>query len=248
MNKLFSHLILARTLSRQAEERAMPHKENPVIVTPRKAQTSSKISFGWGLMFLLAVLLFVVASRYLTMDPGVYFPEQKDVYIAHTAFLLMHIIGSMLAILIGPFQFLQKVRTGRWLILHRWLGRIYLLGILLGGIGGLYMAQLAYGGVITRLGFTALAVFWLSSGFMAYRSIRNKQIETHRKWMTVNYALTFAGVTLRLWQVIFGISGLDFLTGYIIVSWLCWVPNLLFALWKINQNGFTQQNPADLVN
>lgn len=240
MNKLFSRLILYRLFSRHAEEQPG--------ATPKTAKPAKKINVGWISMFLLALLLFVVASRYLTMDPDVYFPEQREVYAANPVFLLMHIVGSMLAILIGPFQFLPRIRTGRLLNLHRWLGRVYLLGVLIGGVGGLYMAQLAYGGIVTRLGFTSLAVFWLVSGFMAYKSIRNKEIETHRKWMTVNYSLTFAGVTLRLWQVIFGISGLDFLTGYLIVSWLCWVPNLLFAFWKINQNGSTRQSSADLVN
>lgn len=187
-------------------------------------------------MFLLALLLFVVASRYLSLDPDTYFPEQRDVYIANPVFLLMHIIGSMLAILIGPFQFLRGIRTGRFLNLHRWLGRIYLLGILAGGIGGLYMAQLAYGGLVSRFGFTALATLWLISGAMAYRSIRNKQIEIHRKWMTVNYALTFAGVMLRLWLPIFTSIGFDFLAAYRIIAWMCWVPNLLVAQWLIVRN------------
>jgi len=226
--KVFSHLILARAFSRKTKEQTLS--------VPQKKTALKKVNIGWSLMLLLAMLLFFVASRYLTMNPDVYFPEQREVYIAHSAFLLMHVIGSMLAILIGPFQFLPKIRTGRFLNLHRWLGRVYLLGILIGGIGGLYMAQLAYGGIITRLGFTSLAALWLVSGFMAYKTIRNKQLEIHRKWMTINYALTFAGVTLRLWQVIFGISGLDFLTGYLIVSWLCWVPNLLIAFWINSHN------------
>jgi hypothetical protein len=51
--------------------------------------------------------------------------------------------------------------------------------------------------------------------------------------MTRNYALTFAGVTLRLWLPIFGGFGIEFLTGYLIVSWLCWIPNLFVAQWII---------------
>src|SRR5512141_303046 len=97
---------------------------------------------GWGLMMFLALLMFLLASRYLTLNPEVYFDKQKAVYMAHTAMLLMHIIGAMLANIIGPFQFLPKMRTKRYLNLHRWLGRIYLLGILFGGLGGLYMAPL----------------------------------------------------------------------------------------------------------
>jgi hypothetical protein len=62
--------------------------------------------------------------------------------------------------------------------------------------------------------------------------------------MVMNYAITFAGVTLRLWQIVFGVIGLDFLTGYIIVTWLSWVPNLLVALWINNRNHSVEKNFA----
>jgi len=188
---------------------------------------------GWSIMLFLAVLVFLFASRYLTLDPNVFFPEQKMVYMAHLTMLLTHIVASMLAILIGPFQFLPGIRKGRWLKVHRWLGRTYLLSILFGGLSGLYMAQFAYGGLITESGFATLAVLWLYSGFMAYRHIRNKDIEGHREWMTRNYALTFAGVMLRLWMPTSVALSIDFLMAYRVVGWLCWVPNLLVAEWII---------------
>jgi uncharacterized membrane protein len=206
---------------------------NSQIVRTHKSNILKRT--GWGLMTFLALLMFLLASRYLTLNPDVYFSEQKTVYMAHTAMLLIHIIGSMLATVLGPFQFLRRIRTGRYLKLHRWLGRTYLLSILIGGLGGLYMAQLAYGGAIARLGFTVLAILWLFSGFMAYKHIRNKKIELHREWMTRNYALTFAAVTLRLWQLTFGIAGIDFLTGYMTVAWLAWIPNLIVAQWIIKR-------------
>jgi hypothetical protein len=197
---------------------------------------------GWGLMLLLAILLFVLASRYLTHGPKVYFSEQRDVYIVNIVPLLTHIAGSMLATILDPFQFLRKIRTGRYLKIHRWLGRVYLLGVLFGGVGGAYMGTIAYGGPIARLGLMTIAALWLVSGYMAYINIRNNKIELHRKWMVINYAITFAGVTLRLWQIVFGVIGLDFLTGYIIVIWLSWVPNLLVALSINNRNHSVETN------
>src|SRR5688572_6948453 len=98
-------------------------------ITLESGKTSISGRIGWGSMLLLAMFLFLLASRYLTLDPEVYFPEQRDVYIANTTFLLTHIVGSMFAILIGPFQFLRRIRTGRFLNLHRWLGRIYLVSV-----------------------------------------------------------------------------------------------------------------------
>jgi len=206
----------------------------------RKPSLWKKI--GWAMMLLLAALTALITSRYLTLDPDVYFPEQKAVYMAHIAILIVHIVASMLAILIGPFQFLPGIRKGRWLKLHRWLGRIYLLGILFGGLSGLYMAQLAHGGPIAHLGFTSLAILWLFSGFRAYKHIRNKEIERHREWMTRNYALTFAGMMLRVWNPIFGAIGIDFTTGYIMVAWLCWVPNLIVAEWIIRRSRRSQRS------
>lgn len=231
MNKLFSHLILDKMLSRLAEDRPMSHMD-----APRRARASRTINTGWALMVLLALLLFLVASRYLTLNPDEYFPEQRTIYMAHTTMLLMHIIGAMIAIIIGPFQFLDGIRKGGWLNVHRWLGRIYLLSVLFGGLGGLYMAQFAHGGIISSLGFASLGILWLYSGLMAYIHIRRKDIETHRAWMTRNYALTFAGVMLRLWNPLFGVLGIDFTTGYIVVAWLCWVPNLIVAQWLTSRN------------
>jgi uncharacterized membrane protein len=208
------------------------------IVRPQKSNILQKT--GWGVMLFLALLIFLLAGRYLTLNPQVYFSEQKAVYMAHTVMLIMHIVGAMLAVLLGPFQFLPKIRTGRFLNLHRWLGRAYLLSVLVGGLGGLYMARLAYGGLPARLGFTTLAVLWLFSAAMAYKHIRKKEIERHREWMTRNYALTFAGVTLRLWQMVFHGAGMDFLTGYMIVAWLSWIPNLMVAQWIISRRRRSQ--------
>jgi uncharacterized membrane protein len=154
---------------------------------------------GWAVILLLAVLVSLVVSRYLTLDPDVFFPEQRAVYMAHLAFLITHIVASMLALLIGPFQFLPRIRKGRLLKVHRWLGRTYLLSILFGGLSGLYMAQFAYGGAVSELGFGLLASVWLYTGFMAYKRIREKDLDAHRRWMIRNYALTFAGVMLRVW-------------------------------------------------
>jgi uncharacterized membrane protein len=201
----------------------------------RSQKTGVLKKIGWALMLFLSLMLFLLAGRYLSLDPEVYFPEQRLVYVAHTTALIMHIVGAMLAIIIGPFQFLPGIRKGRFLNIHRWLGRTYLLGVLFGGLGGLYMAQFAHGGIISRLGFAGLGLLWLYSGFRAYKHIRNKEIEQHREWMTRNYALTFAGVMLRLWVPTFTSVGVDFLTAYVIIAWLCWVPNLLVAEWIIQR-------------
>ena len=186
-----------------------------------------KKHFGWGTMTFLALGIVLVASRYFTLNPVVYFPQQRDVYLAHQTGILAHIIGGVLALAVGPFQFLHRLRARRPQV-HRWLGRIYLLGILLGGFAGLYMATFAYAGPIARLGFAALAMLWLTTGFMAYRTIRAGNVAAHRRWMIRNFALTFAAVMLRLEMPLLTILFGDE-TGYQIVAWSCWMPNLIVA-------------------
>jgi uncharacterized membrane protein len=199
------------------------------------------------ILLLLAMFPVLVSSGYLTMNPENFFPEQRAVYAAHLAFLMTHIIASMLAILIGPFQLLPGLRKGRLLKVHRWLGRAYLLSILFGGLSGLYMAQFAHGGAISELGFGILACLWLYTGYRAYKHIRNKEIDRHREWMIRNYALTFAGVMLRVWVPLSMGFGADFTTAYVVIAWACWVPNLLVAEWIIRRTRPVQRRAVVLA-
>src|SRR5918995_5844975 len=150
--------------------------------TMQSKKMSPRQKIGWIFLLLMAIMPVLVSLDYLTLDPDNFpFTQQKAVYTAHMTMLITHIITSMLAILIGPFQFLPGLRKGRLLKVHHWLGRTYMLSILFGGLSGLYMAQFAYGGIITELGFASLAVLWLYTGYRAYRHIRNKDLEAHRR-------------------------------------------------------------------
>ena len=96
-----------------------------------------------------------------------------------------------------------------------------------GGLSGLYVAQFAFGSAVSTWGFSLLAILWLGTAALAYRSIRHGDVPAHRRWMLLNVALTFAAVTLRLYLGLFFAIGVPFELFYPWVSWLCWVPNLL---------------------
>jgi hypothetical protein len=112
--------------------------------------------------------------------------------------------------------------------IHRWTGRFYLIGILLGGTAGFYMAFYAYAGLAASLGFTTLALAWLFTAWMAYRTIRAGNKRIHRQWIIRNFSLTFAAVTLRLWMMPLSMAFGE-TAGYEIVAWACWIPNLIVA-------------------
>lgn len=191
----------------------------------------------WKITFY--ILAFGIAGyaaiAYLLMPLGAaVHPGLRDSFLAHPLGIYAHVFPAIVALALGPFQFSSKLRDKRPR-LHRWTGRIYLgVGVLLGGGAGLYMARFAFGGLISQMGFSILAIAWLYTGLRAYLYIRNGDIDKHRKWMIRNYALTFAAVTLRLYIPLSFIVGIEFEAAYRAIAWLCWLPNLIVAEWRFN--------------
>jgi hypothetical protein len=181
---------------------------------------------AWTLMLLLSLAIVVYAGALLVTRA---FPAELAPSLhVHTVAISLHILGAILTLALGPWQFLPRLRS-RYPNVHRWIGRLYLLGVLVGGTSGLYLSVFSYGGLSTHLGFGSLAVLWLTTGLLAYRAIRAKRIEVHRHWMTRNFALTFAGVMLRVWMPMAVAADIPFDAAYPVVAWLCWVPNLVIA-------------------
>jgi uncharacterized membrane protein len=203
------------------------------MATPLNRASARKSSIpaviGWVVMTALAVLIAFVSSHYFALDPNSYFDQQRLVYITNTGVLITHIGGSIAALIIGPFQFVDRLRRGKLAKLHRWLGRVYLAGVVLGGLSGAYLAFIAHGGIVARVGFAFLAAIWLYTAYRAYASIIRGDVAAHRAWMIRNYAATFGAVTLRLWLGLFMALGVQFDTAYRTVAWLSWAPNLLIA-------------------
>ncbi|GAB0168056.1 DUF2306 domain-containing protein [Lysinibacillus sp. CTST325] len=150
--------------------------------------------------------------------------------------LYLHIAFSVVALVIGPFTLFSRFRENN-INRHRMMGKIYLIGILLGSVSGLYLAFYATGGLVAQLGFGFLSIFWLITAFQALSKIKHKKVLAHQKWMIRNYSLTFAAVTLRIWLALFTVLfGFEhFNVSYTIIAWLCWVPNLIVAEWFIQR-------------
>jgi uncharacterized membrane protein len=179
----------------------------------------------WGLAGLLSAGVALFSYRYLAgigpMSPAIL------ANLFARPWLDVHIAGAATALLIGPVQFLPWIRNRR--VVHRRLGRVYVVGCLVGGVGGLIVAFGSTAGPIATAGFGALAVIWIIANVQGWRSARARRFEAHRAWMIRSFALTFAAVTLRLYLPLFPLVGVSFLDGYRAVSFLAWIPNLIAA-------------------
>lgn len=206
--------------------------------------TSNRIPkrLGWGVMTFLSCIFVLVASPYLSRNPAVYLEEQLDTYLKYEVPLLVHIAGAMVALLLGPFQFVPRLRR-RGRRFHRWSGRVYIAGVGIGGLGGFFMAFFAYTGAVARIEFLILSILWLLTAWFGLSTARRGLFDEHRRWMIRNFALTFAAVTLRLELGVFIGAGLTFEQAYPITAWSCWVCNLIVVEAFLRRSGM-----APLVN
>jgi uncharacterized membrane protein len=186
----------------------------------------------WTSFIFFAILVGAYPVIYLLVDMTQGFFSGKTPEVLQSPFwrffFYVHIFSGGLALLIGWSQFVERFRN-KYLNVHRTIGKVYLLAILLGGISGLYNALFATGGIISATGFAGLALAWLASSVIAYLQIRKGNIDEHQYWMIRSYALCFAAVTLRIYLPLSQIAQIDFLIAYRIISWFCWVPNLIVA-------------------
>ena len=139
-----------------------------------------------------------------------------------------HVIFAPVALALVPFQLWQGLRNRRPIV-HRVLGRLYGLAILISGASGLWLAATTMSGPVAAFGFGLLAVLWLgTTGRGISLAIPGDRV-AHRRWMIRSIALTLAAVTLRI-QIPMGMMlDIPFDSAYPAIAWLCWVPNLIVA-------------------
>jgi uncharacterized membrane protein len=198
-----------------------------VTALPVAAASKNWKRIGWALLLLGAVFAAVNAVIFMLVN-GYGSPEIKQRFFGTAIAGWAHTMGGAIAVLIGPFQLITQLRKSQPKV-HVWMGRIYLLAVLAGALGGLYFAPQSTAGTLGSVGFTTLALFWLYSGAQAYIWIRRGNVQVHRRWMLRNYALTFAAATLRIELPLLIIGGVTFPLAYTLVAWISWVPNWLLV-------------------
>ncbi|REL26405.1 DUF2306 domain-containing protein [Thalassotalea euphylliae] len=187
--------------------------------------------FAWPVMTVLAFGVAVYALLNLSI------PTFRSQFIANLfdtspEAISLHLAGGIGAMIFGALQLNRQLRV-KYIGVHRWLGRLYVLAVVLGGLSGLVLALNAFGGMASQFGFGLMALCWLGTTLTAYWHILHGDVTAHRDWMIRSYALTLAGVTLRVYLGLSTLVGIKFSDFYPVLSWICWVPNLLLVEWFV---------------
>ncbi|WP_379968103.1 DUF2306 domain-containing protein [Ectobacillus sp. sgz5001026] len=147
--------------------------------------------------------------------------------------LYLHITCGILALVIGPFQFVESFRK-RNIRMHRLLGSIYIWSILISFPISCYLAYYATGGVPSTIAFTVLNIFWITATILALKKVKERNIAEHQNWMLRSYAITWVFVTFRMFMpltsIVFG-----FKLGFPIAVWVALISNILFIEWRISK-------------
>lgn len=179
---------------------------------------------AFALLLLLALGIGLHALRYaLDGMPGA--PPLPNLLL-QPGLLMTHALAGGLSLLLGPWQFIARLRARRP-GLHRGIGWAYVLCVGVGGITGLALAPQSMGGPVAHAGFGLLALAWLGSTALALRHAIAGQHALHRRWMLRSFALTAAGISLRLQLGVATLAGVPVPEVYTAIAWSCWLPQLL---------------------
>lgn len=141
--------------------------------------------------------------------------------------LLPHGIAGACALLLGPMQFSDRLRT-RYRQLRRAVGRIYVAGVFVAAPLGCYIQYFE-----ERIGdprsfsiaAAADAVLWMTTTRIALAFILKGKVQEHRQWMTRSFAVALVFLEVRVIGGLGGWENLDVHANETIV-WLC----LAFAI------------------
>jgi len=202
----------------------LPKKSTPNL-------TAKLVGSAAILAIAIAFVLKYVFRYYLNYNQTAFTDPMRGApnYWADRGWLLMHMTGGLMALLTGPWQFWTGFRV-QYARLHRWTGRLFLIGVGLGSVGAYHMAIVTTFGWAFGFSLLGLATAWVTTAGMAYYAILKRRIAVHKEWMVRAYVVTFAFVTFRLLNDYGPTSRLqpdnDRATT---IGWACWVLPLLLT-------------------
>lgn len=152
----------------------------------------------WALILLLSIYFFldnVIAYFY-----GYRSRIWGDSFFHNKLWVSMHLVGGSFALLLGPMQFWPYIRN-RFVQFHRVSGKIYMAGIVLIGISAGRLSLIS-SCIPCRISLFLLTVFTVLSTFFAWRTIKARNIKTHRQMMVRSYVCVLAFVAVRIDSVL----------------------------------------------
>ncbi|HLJ45362.1 MAG TPA: DUF2306 domain-containing protein [Bryobacteraceae bacterium] len=167
----------------------------------------------WTATILLAAIGIASVIRRLLLLPETSSTGFDSGFARHPVLTTVHIIPGLLFMILGPLQFVRKLRV-RHPRVHRWSGRVFMVvGLIIGGSALVIAPQIAIGGVNETVATLLFGMFFLVALIKAFLYIRKRNVAQHREWMIRAFAIGLAVATIRpIVGVFFATSRITHLT------------------------------------
>lgn len=195
----------------------------------------SKPGFKWYFVAATSYVAVIHGVKFISGQPFPWTDPAEHKRILSLFASAAHIAFSILTVAIGPFQFLESIRT-KWPLVHVWLGRAYSLGVIVGGVFALKASFTVNTLPIGHYFFLVDTVYWLYTICQGLRAIWRKDVAGHKRWMTRNFILSYSAFLIRAQLGVLMARGYTEKEGLTIVGLASWVPTSLAAelWWRIS--------------
>ncbi|MEM9833175.1 MAG: DUF2306 domain-containing protein [Bacteroidota bacterium] len=156
----------------------------------------SALLFGlYILAFYFIALLQGNTEQWNEVLPGLYDKQTR----AATTGIGIHFAAGGIILILGCIQLIDPVRL-KYPIIHRWLGRLYVLSALGAAIGGLVFIFIkgTIGGLVMDIGFTGYGVLTLLAAIATIRYAISGNFKLHRAWAIRLFALAIGSWLYRM--------------------------------------------------
>src|SRR5712664_3120053 len=163
------------------------------------------VRFLWTAVIFLAFIGIAVAARrsIVLLKPGALSArnnpaaEMDSSFADRRALTLTHTLPAMLFMVLGPLQFVRRLRA-KYPRIHRWCGRIFLTASAVVGVTGLKLAfGKTIGGVDEKAAIALFGTFFLIALARGLWHAMRREFAQHREWMIRGYAIGLAVATVR---------------------------------------------------
>lgn len=161
------------------------------VAPARQTRSQSKLLFFILFGFLTVFVTYMKNAR--VFDPS---SEIAQHFAPVKWYLLPHAFFGGLAMLVGAFQFSNRLRA-RYLKVHRTLGYVYIASAFISGPLGYPIAK-RIDDLSLAAASVAQAVGWIVTASIAFYCVRQGNIVQHRRWMIRSYAFAMVFTVARL--------------------------------------------------
>jgi hypothetical protein len=161
---------------------------------------SKSLNFITIFCLVILMVLFVISLKFVIGKLHYYsfHDDSFGRYLGVKWWLVCHISGGILALILGPFQFVAILRE-KFSRPSKVAEYIYLTGIIISSICSMYLAW--------KMGFKihwtwalssqTLALVWIVTALMTFRALLKKRMQQHKEWMIRSYLVTLVFIAFR---------------------------------------------------